>query len=130
MALPWTNVTSRSSLTSRTNKVYGAALFRTYPRGVFFASNTYGAPGQPAVPRVMPTAANPTLDPRTAGGGSGYFNMSGRTNLQRVVGAPNASAPSNTVLIGGNSYNTTTADYGPYVIMGVLAVVVYFIFFR
>jgi hypothetical protein len=118
MALPWIEVPFNKTQRARVNSAYGAPLKKIYPAGVFFASNTTGAPGQPNTPRVLPAAGNPqATDPRASGG---FFGLIGNSGVNSLVGG-------GTVNVGGNAYTTQTGN-SQLLLLGLVGIIIYAVF--
>lgn len=96
MTLPWINTTQNKTYRAWRNGIYGGALHKSYPPGVFYVSNTRGAPGQPALNRVLPAGMNQATDPRA--NSASLFDLRSNSNIASLI------APG-TTNIGGNVTN-------------------------
>jgi hypothetical protein len=120
--LPWIKVSQNKTQRAGLNAAYGAPLKRIYPPGVFFASNSSGAPGQPNLSRVFPTGQQQAQDPRNQN--SSYF----RFGVNRsVANAITAGQPTN---VGGNAItiNQGTSGNSNWLLYGALALIGWVVF--
>ncbi len=117
--LPWIQVPQNKVQRARVNAAYGAPLKKVYPPGVFFVSNTGGAPGQSNTSRVFSPGQNQTGDPRAQGG---FYNLD--TSLGSLAGLITP-----TFNVGGNvEAGPSKSDYSPYLLAGVVILIVWGIF--
>ncbi len=113
--LPWLQVPQNKVQRARVNAAYGAPLVKTYPRGVFFASSTNGAPGQVSNLRVYKPGQNQVGDPRAA---QGFYDINtAATDLTKLFNP--------VTNVGGNLIQSPNTDYSPFLLIGLVGLVIW-----